>query len=167
MILYHGSNQSIDRIDLSVCRPFKDFGKGFYLTTMEEQAQKMARRVAGIFGGTPTVNVFRLEDAVWQKEHLSLRRFPAATLEWALFVTANRTGNTTVENNLDEKYDIVIGPVADDDLSVLFRQFSDGLIGEEALRKGMEFRRLNDQYSFHTERAIAYLRKERTYHVQA
>ena len=29
MILYHGTNISIDIIDLDKCRPFKDFGKGF------------------------------------------------------------------------------------------------------------------------------------------
>lgn len=32
MILYHGSNVAIDKIDLAKCRPYKDFGKGFYLT---------------------------------------------------------------------------------------------------------------------------------------
>lgn len=32
MILYHGTNCSIDKIDLNKCRPYKDFGKGFYLT---------------------------------------------------------------------------------------------------------------------------------------
>lgn len=46
MILYHGTNCSIDKIDLDKCRPYKDFGKGFYLTTIREQAEKMAHRVA-------------------------------------------------------------------------------------------------------------------------
>ena len=36
MILYHGTNCSIDKIDLDKCRPYKDFGKGFYLTTIRE-----------------------------------------------------------------------------------------------------------------------------------
>ena len=31
MILYHGSNVDIQNISLSACRPYKDFGKGFYL----------------------------------------------------------------------------------------------------------------------------------------
>ena len=33
MLLYHGSNIDIKEIDLAMCRPYKDFGKGFYLTT--------------------------------------------------------------------------------------------------------------------------------------
>lgn len=32
MTLYHGSNVLIDHIDLSMSKPNKDFGKGFYLT---------------------------------------------------------------------------------------------------------------------------------------
>ena len=46
MILYHDSNVDIKTIDLSKCSPNKDFGRGFYLTTIKEQAQRMALRVA-------------------------------------------------------------------------------------------------------------------------
>lgn len=40
MRLYHGSNIVIDNINLAMCRPYKDFGQGFYLTDIEEQAEK-------------------------------------------------------------------------------------------------------------------------------
>ena len=30
--LYHGSNVEIEQIDLSKSRPFKDFGRAFYLS---------------------------------------------------------------------------------------------------------------------------------------
>lgn len=53
MILYHGTNIDIQLIDLVLCRPYKDFGKGFYTTDILEQAQKMAKRVATIYGGNP------------------------------------------------------------------------------------------------------------------
>ena len=68
-------------------------------------------------------------------------------------------------NNIDNRYDIVIGPIANDDLALLFRQFSDGLISVETLVKEMEFKKLTDQYSFHTEQAIKYLTKVGVYHV--
>ena len=32
MILYHGTNTEIAQIDLMQCRPFKDFGRAFYLS---------------------------------------------------------------------------------------------------------------------------------------
>lgn len=47
MFLYHGSNTDIKEIDLAMCRPYKDFGQGFYLTVMKEQAEKMAIRCQG------------------------------------------------------------------------------------------------------------------------
>ena len=40
MILYHGPNVEIERIDLNRCKPYKDFGKGFYLTTLEQAVFK-------------------------------------------------------------------------------------------------------------------------------
>ena len=48
--LYHGSNVGIDLICLDKCSPFKDFGRGFYLADIEEQAWQMAvcrTRIAG------------------------------------------------------------------------------------------------------------------------
>ena len=40
MSLYYGNNIVIDNINLAMCRPYKDFGRGFYLTDIEEQAKK-------------------------------------------------------------------------------------------------------------------------------
>lgn len=40
MKLYHGSNVEIDSINLAMCRPYKDFGKGFYLTDLKERQRK-------------------------------------------------------------------------------------------------------------------------------
>ena len=41
MLLYHGSNVAIVDVDLRICKPYKDFGRGFYLTTIETQAELM------------------------------------------------------------------------------------------------------------------------------
>ena len=61
MILYHGSNMKIGQIDLAKCRPYKDFGQGFYLTQIKEQAEQMARRTATIYGGEPIVSEFEFD----------------------------------------------------------------------------------------------------------
>ena len=61
MILYHGSNTAIDGIDLNRCRPYKDFGRGFYLTDIREQAQRMAARTARMFSGNPTLTMFEFD----------------------------------------------------------------------------------------------------------
>lgn len=48
MILYHGSNTEIMEIDLSKCRPYKDFGSDFYLTAFKEQAVSHLRKVGAL-----------------------------------------------------------------------------------------------------------------------
>ncbi len=44
MKLYHGTDAFFERPDLSKCRPFKDFGRGFYLTPDLSVAKRMAER---------------------------------------------------------------------------------------------------------------------------
>ena len=62
MKLYHGSNIAIERIDLARCKQYKDFGQGFYLTEIEEQAMLMARRTAAFHNGEPIVTVFEFDE---------------------------------------------------------------------------------------------------------
>lgn len=66
---------------------------------------------------------------------------------------------SSMECNLDCKYDVVIGPVANDTVGLLIRQFSRGTIDAEYLRKEFDFGRLTNQYTFHTEKALRYLKK--------
>lgn len=164
MRLYHGSNIEISKIDLNKCLPYKDFGKGFYLTEIRDQAEKMASRVARIYGGKPCVTVYEFDEAALTDGDIGVRKFKLPTKEWALFVIHNRSREfkdiASEECNLDNKYDLVIGPVANDDLALLFRQFSNGLIDVDTLVREMKFKKLTNQYSFHTKKAIAYLRKE-------
>ena len=61
--------------------------------------------------------------------------------------------------NKDNKYDIVIGPVADDNMALLFRQYENEVIDFETLLKGMIYKKTSSQYSFHTEKSIGFLRK--------
>lgn len=44
MELYHGSNVYIEKPDFAFCKPFKDFGKGFYLSANKEQAIDLANQ---------------------------------------------------------------------------------------------------------------------------
>lgn len=163
MILYHGSNVDIQNISLSACRPYKDFGRGFYLTDIPEQAERMAERVARIYGGEPVLNIYEIDDSFLDSASLRIKNFGEETTEdWARFVMNNR--NRGFENysdplcNFDSKYDIVIGPVADDNMAMLFRQYEE-VIDFDTLLKGMIYKKTSSQYSFHTPAAISLLRK--------
>lgn len=164
MRLYHGSNIDIQSIDLASCRPYKDFGRGFYTTDIREQAQKMAKRVARLYGGNPIVNMYEIADDYMKKSELNTLDFGRIPSEkWAVFVMNNRnkafTEFASLDCNFDYKYDIVAGPIADDDMAMLFRQYQNGLISLQAMLNGMTFRETTSQYSFHTEKAISLLKK--------
>lgn len=155
MKLYHGSNTFIERIDLARCRPYKDFGQGFYLTGIEEQAVQMARRTAAIYGGEPVVTLFGFDEAAALTDaSLSVKRFAEPDEEWALFVMANRSRERT---HPVHAYDIVIGPVADDTIATLFRNFGDGVIDLPTLVAGLRYKKISSQYFFHSARALQYL----------
>ena len=153
MKLYHGSNTKIEKIDLSMCRPYKDFGQGFYLTEIKEQAEKMASRTAHIYEGEPVVTEFEFDESALTK--LSVKQFDEPNEEWALFVLANRSKESQQPTH---SYDIVIGPVADDDIAQLFRNFNDGYINLAMLVEGLKYKKVSSQYFFHTEAATKYLK---------
>lgn len=163
MTLFHGSNTEIDVVDLNKCRPRKDFGQGFYLTDIPDQAMKMASRVARIYGGKPVVTCFEADIAFMLSGGFSVRAFEKPDIDWATFVMNNRSftfsNPSSMECNLQKQYDLVIGPVANDDLALLFRQFEEGLISIDVLTQEMTYKRLTNQYSFHTPQAVEQLKK--------
>lgn len=156
MILYHGSNVAIENIDLVKCRPYKDFGKGFYLTDIRRQAERMAARTAKMFRGEPILTSFEFDMDSAVKQGLKIKVFISPDEEWARFVMANRDINVEQPSH---DYDIVIGPVADDTIARLLRMFTENFISEQQLIKELTFSEVTSQYFFHTEAAINMLKK--------
>ena len=154
MILYHGSNCEIEKIDIAMCKPFKDFGQAFYLTTILVQAREMAKKVADRFGGTPCVNAFDFNDK--DMSCLKIKLFDRPDREWAEFVMANRSRG---QKHPADDFDLIIGPVANDDIATLFRTYEIGVITLDELVQGMKSRKLNNQYAFRSEQAIGLLHK--------
>ena len=164
MILYHGSNVEIIDIDFAQCKPYKDFGKGFYLTSLKQQAIRMAENKAALFGGEPIVTIYEVDDDIISKEELNTKSFSLnPTIEWARFIVNNRNKSfddvTSEECNIDAKYDVVLGPVADDAIAATIRRYMGEKLDEEGLQKKLTYKELSNQYSFHTSKAISYLRK--------
>lgn len=88
MILYHGSNLEIMEIDFAKCKPHKDFGKGFYLTSIKSQAMRMAQNKAALFGGEAIVTVYEVDAHIFDSDVLHIRKFAMQpTVAWARFVS--------------------------------------------------------------------------------
>ena len=107
------------------------------------------------------VTVYEVPDNLEEIRELRVRVFEEKpTIEWAIFIRNNRdikfTDYENSECNLDCKYDVVVGPVADDTVGLLIRQFSRGTIDAEYMKREFDFGRLTNQYTFHTEKALKY-----------
>ena len=157
MRLYHGSNTPFKEIDISLCRPNKDFGQGFYLAPDRIAAERMAKRTVRRFGGKAYLMTFDFDESALAD--VPVKRFPQPSAEWAMFVMANRRPQVAAtDHNRDNRYGMVVGPVANDDLALLFRQFALGLVTVEMLVREMRFKQLTIPCSFHTPLAVSALK---------
>nr|WP_298550450.1 DUF3990 domain-containing protein [uncultured Parabacteroides sp.] len=155
MILYHGSNMKVSSIDLAKCMSGKDFGCGFYLTDIREQAEDMAKRRLKIArNGEAIVSSYFFDERFLSDKSLSVKIFDRPSEEWALFILRNRN-NENRENVHD--YDIVAGPVADDGVAFQLERYEQGMISLEMLVKELTYRKLNKQYFFGTLKATSCL----------
>lgn len=140
--LYHGSNVAIEAIDFSKSKPGKDFGVGFYLSANEEQAREMAEKKALLFGGEPVITRFEFdEEGAKADATINYLRYEAYSLEWGQFVHANRKNKTLTSLH---NYDIIYGPIANDNIGFQMRRFDANLIDweqfvEELHHKGARF----------------------------
>ena len=155
--LYHGSNIKIDNINLSKSKLGKDFGKGFYLNPNFDQAYKMAVRAKKINKeGSEIVSAFEFEDNILTNSELKVKIFSDYSKEWADFVVANRNNKSDTPIH---PYDIVIGPIADDNVGTQIYRYSRGFIDINKLIEDLKFEEKAIQYFFGTEKAIKLLRK--------
>jgi len=160
MILYHGSNVEVSSIDLSKCAKYKDFGQGLYLTSIKHQACEWAEKVAKRFNaGKPTLNIYDFDDNISDLKSLA---FTEPDAKWAAFIINNRnrgfTNHADPLSNHDNKYDFVHGLVANDDISTILETFLLGILPISEIARALIYKQLNDQYSFHTPKAVAHLK---------
>ena len=156
MRLYHGLSLFIDKIDMSLSKVGKDFGCGFYLSPDREQAEKMAAKKAEqIHSDTPCVTEFEFDES--SKAELKVLEFDGYSKEWAEFVLSNRK-NRTRQNIHD--YDVVYGPIANDDVGLLIRRLTAGLIDVDKFLEELKYKKgITFQYFFATEKSIKYLER--------
>ena len=153
MRLYHGTNTDFSEIDLAKSFPLKDFGQGFYLTTIREQAERMAKRKHETLGGKAIVQEYEFDESALHKGDLKVLIFEGTTPEWATFIFNNRSRN----KNYQHDYDIVVGPIADDGVAFLINQYTTGAVTLAQFTRMLKFKKLSDQYFFGTEKAVKLL----------
>ena len=157
MKLYHGSNIVVNHPEIAKCKPFKDFGQGFYLSDTKEQAMEMAQRVverAGA-GQAPVVSSFEFDESFMTDGSLTVKCFGTYTEEWAEFVLRNRDRKTPQPYH---DYDIIYGPIADDSVVRQMRRFEMGDITLKELMQELQYPpKITFQYFFGSEKALGKL----------
>lgn len=123
LIVYHGSNILVPSIDLSKGNDYKDFGNGFYVTSSKAQAEKFAKIIARRRNGEAYISEYKVHKLI---EGISVKEFKTANIEWLDFVVFNR-----LNKGKQHPYDVVIGPVADDDTSIVIQAYINGLYGNQ------------------------------------
>ena len=151
MKLYHGSNIPVYEPQILVSDRKLDFGTGFYLTSSLEQAERWAELTADRRGtGNPTISVYEFDET--KLAELKVLKFDKANKKWLDFVVANR--DNTID---DHKWDIIIGPVANDRTMPVIRLFiAKVYTTAETLRRLLP-QKLHDQYTFKTQTALQFL----------
>jgi hypothetical protein len=111
--------------------------------------------------GKPVVLVFDFDDA--GAESLNTLVFETPDTRWAQLIMNNRNRNWIEDSdplsNHDSKYDIVEGPVANDDIATTFSLYVRGILNSEQLAQQLAYKQLNHQISFHTERSLLLLKQ--------
>ncbi len=137
MILYHGTTEVIKHPDISFSKDYLDFGKGFYLTTFQEQAEKWAKRKALRKQRTAVINVYDLCNHL---ERYKVLRFEKENEKWLDFVCACRRGERVYE-----RYDIIIGAVANDDVFKTVDLYFRGVWDKQKTLSQLRYYKMNDQ----------------------
>lgn len=154
MKLYHGTNINFANIDLAKCLPFKDFGRGFYLTPAKWRARVRALdKVDKEHVGVPIVMTYNFDVAVLSE--LNVLRFSRCNEQWLDFILSNRNRRTAKEHS----YDIVIGPVADDGVITSIALYESQVIGRKELLNRIKEVTPYTQYAFCTQKAIEKLHR--------
>lgn len=152
MIVYHGSNVIVEKPQLVEQNRFLDFGYGFYTTTNKEQAVNFAKKVIVRRGGKPIVNAYEFNENDFDSK-LKIKKFFAPDEEWLDFVSAHRNGTYG-----GEKYDIIIGAVANDDVYRTLQVYSSGLLSKQQALEALKVKKLFNQYVFATKEALKLLK---------
>lgn len=147
MIVYHGSSDIVKTPDVLHSFRSLDFGKGFYVTTNREQAERWARRKLDLAHKQKAyVNVYEMSEDIAQ---FKVKTFEEDLLEWIDFVCDCRDGKTNYMS-----YDIIIGKVADDKVFRVVDLYHSGIWDKERAIREIKVYPGYDQIAFITQESI-------------
>ena len=101
------------------------------------------------------LNVYDFDESAFSS--CLVRKFDSPSEAWLDFVAANRTGTY-----VGERYDLIVGPVANDNVYMTIGLYMQGFMSREATINELRVRKLYDQYVFATTKSFRFIRHIRT-----
>ena len=151
MILYHGSFLEITNPDLVHSRPKVDFGRGFYVTPLYEQAAKWCGKFKRR-GKDGIISRYEYDESM--EVELKMLKFDSYSEEWLDFILNCRSGKDRTA------YDLVIGGVANDKVFNTVELFFERLIDKGEAISRLRYEKPNLQICFRTQKALGLLHFE-------
>ena len=154
--VYHGSTVIVKKTNLEILNYRTDFGKGFYTTTDIEQAKRwtnIKKKRLEKENADNKINQYVNIYEYTENKDLNILDFEEATEEWLKFVFKNRQSDSLIH-----EYDIVKGPVANDNLYQVLVGYENGVYNIEETIKRLKTYLLSNQISFHTPKALECLK---------
>ena len=130
MIVYHGSTEIVKNPDISHSYRQLDFGRGFYVTTVREQAERWARRKADVLGKDRAIlNIYQMRGI---SDEIKIKCFDEDFME----------------------YDLIFGKVANDKVFRVVDMYHSGIWDKARALKEIRVYPSYDQVAFITQKAI-------------
>lgn len=145
MTLYHGGLEAITHPDTLHSRKAVDFGPGFYLTPLRDQALQWCEKKKRTHGSA-VLSIYTFDTA--QLANLKVLQFGTYSEAWLDFIVNCRSLNDASD------WDIVIGGVANDRVFDTLEAFFDGFSTKEQTIGRLRMEMPNLQYCFRTEAAL-------------
>ena len=141
MKLYHGSKDIVDKPLVSYGRDNLDFGKGFYTTSVQAQAEKWVQRFI-LLGHKGYINVYDYDETEARTKY-RYKNFPEYNEEWLDFILACRNGSKIYQD-----YDIIEGGIANDKVFNTVELYFQNLIDKETALSRLKYEKPNNQICF-------------------
>lgn len=140
--LYHGSNVEVRQPDVNKGRKNLDFGPGFYVTKMKDQAQNWAQIIASRKGRRipPIISIYTFNLSQALKDGVKIKQFNTYNIEWLNYVVSCRKGK-----DISEQFDIVEGGVANDNVIDTVEDYERQLITAEQALGQLKYKKVNHQ----------------------
>ena len=151
MKVFHGSYTAIDKIDLEQCEVGRDFGRGFYVTNICSQAEYWAKRKGRRKHTDGVITEFEFDERICRIMKMKVLHFERYNDKWLDFVVLNRINKDDIQSH---DYDIVEGPVADDDIAARVYDYLAEKVSKEQFLKELAYKSPSHQICFCTVQSL-------------